>query len=127
MTVKFNGRNLPEGTILLAGLKYPRSPKVYSYVFLKAGGYWYGTGQAPQAAGWPVIERWLERDDRQVVWIKAATEDTLAVLWTAEPEPVLDPVQESLKADLEHQVDEALGHGRPIVSGLYDDNRDGEE
>ncbi len=108
--MKFNGRNLPVGTVLVVGVKYPTSPKVYSYGLMNVNEThgWYATGQGPQAAGWAVVERWLAKEGREVVWVKGVTPDAMPTLWTAEAAS-LDPVQESLKTDLERQVDEALG------------------
>jgi hypothetical protein len=101
MTVKFklDSRAVPEGTVLLFGIRYPgdqegtaRTPsgaptlaKVYTYVIMKSGGLWYvsGTnGRNPQAAGWGAVERWLERDGREVVWVRHVTETVQ--LWPAE-------------------------------------------
>lgn len=95
---------VPNDTVLLLGISYRRdepggdtremlqgvnyrsepggdtrgrtNPKVFTYAALKAGGLWYltGAGKAPQAAGWPAVERWLERDGRVVEWVKMAGE-----------------------------------------------------
>lgn len=98
MTVKFKleSRTVPDGTVLLFGIRYvgpdqegiarPVSPpKVYTYAMIKAGEFWYvtGGGRTPQAAGWGAVERWLERDGREVVWVKAVTETV--TLWPAQP------------------------------------------
>lgn len=99
MTVKFKleSRTVPDGTVLLFGIRYvgpdqegiARMPeeeaKVYTYAMIKAGGFWYvtGGGRTPQAAGWGAVERWLERDGREVVWVKAVTETV--TLWPAQP------------------------------------------
>jgi hypothetical protein len=99
MTVKFklDSRVVPEGTVLLFGIRYvgpdqegiARMPeeeaKVYTYAMIKAGGFWYvtGGGRTPQVAGWGAVERWLERDGREVAWVKAVTETV--TLW---PTPV---------------------------------------
>lgn len=87
MTVKFtlNNAEVPNGTVLLFGIEYPglvggrgdwAVPKVWTYAMLKAGDLWYvtGGGKTPQAAGWGAVERWLERDGRQVVSVKVVTE-----------------------------------------------------
>jgi hypothetical protein len=109
MTVKFrlDSRTVPEGTVLLFGIRYvgpdqegiSRMPeeeaKVYTYAMIKAGQFWYvtGGGRTPQAAGWGAVERWLERDGREVVWVRTVTQTVQ--LWPAEesgqaakPEPV---------------------------------------
>ena len=79
---------VPNGTVLLFGITFPgmgqtdldttrgrRTPKVFTYAMLKAGGLWYvtGTGKVPQAAGWGAVMNWLARDNREVVWVKAAS------------------------------------------------------
>jgi hypothetical protein len=95
VTFKLDSRAVPEGTILLFGIRYvraelttaglPADNEVYTYAMLKAGGLWYvtGGGRTPQAAGWGAIERWLERDGRVVEWVRHVTQT--AQLWpTAE-------------------------------------------
>lgn len=137
--MKFDASKLTNGTLLLIGVSYRNAqpggdtrgrvnPKTYTYALLKAGGLWYmsGTGQVPQAAGWGAVERWLGKDGRRLEWVKGTHQDQLLDLWAAEPEPTLDPVQESLRADLERQVDEAIGHGRPIVGRKYERDLDDE-
>ncbi len=62
------------GVVLLLGIQYPNSPTTYTYVLLKAKGAWYATGSGPSAAGWGAILRWLERDDRELAWMKIVTE-----------------------------------------------------
>lgn len=91
---------VPNGTILLFGIEYPgmgqtdldttrgrRTPKVFTYAMLKAGGLWYGTGtgKVPQAAGWGAVMNWLARDNREVRWVKVVTD--MADLWPT-PSPV---------------------------------------
>lgn len=75
---KMNDASVPDGTVLLMGVKYESqtTDKVWTYALLKAGGLWYvtGNGKAPVAAGWGAVNRWLERDGRVVLWVKAATE-----------------------------------------------------
>lgn len=103
--VKFTlSTSVPNGTVLLFGIRYAnqndqaaigsgrpsmqtRPRRDFTYAMLKAGGLWYvtGSGKVPTAAGWGAIERWLERDGREVVWVKAVTETT--DLWPA-PGPV---------------------------------------
>jgi hypothetical protein len=87
MTVKtwtMDPRSLPDGTVLFLGISYdsirdPKARKVYTYAALKVTGVWYftGTGKVPQAAGWGAVERWLERDNRNLEWVKimSAVED----------------------------------------------------
>jgi hypothetical protein len=80
---------VPNGTVLLFGITYPgmgqtdldttrgrQTPKVFTYAMLKAGGLWYvtGTGKVPQAAGWGAVANWLAKDNREVVWVRAATD-----------------------------------------------------
>lgn len=85
--MRFDTRKIPNGAVLLMGISYDNanpagdtrgrtSPKVFTYVLLKAGGLWYvsGTGKAPQAAAWTAVERWLDRDNRVLEWIEAVTE-----------------------------------------------------
>lgn len=80
MDVKFklDSKAIPNGTVLVFGIRYERepegdtrgrtNPRVYTYAMLKAGGLWYvtGSGQVPVAAGWGAIERWLGKDGRVV-------------------------------------------------------------
>jgi hypothetical protein len=85
---KLDNSKVPNGTVLLFGISYPgmgqtdldttrgrQTPKVFTYAMLKAGGLWYvtGTGRVPQAAGWGAVMNWLERDNRVVEWVRAAT------------------------------------------------------
>lgn len=83
---QLDNAKVPNNTVLTMGIEYEgmgqtdldttrgrQTPKVFTYVFLKAGGLWYGSGKAPQAAGWGAINRWLERDGRRVRWVRAAT------------------------------------------------------
>ncbi len=103
MTVRFklDNRAVPNGTVLVFGIRYERTddepggdtrgrtnPTVYTYAMLKAGGVWYvtGSGRVPTAAGWGAVERWLEKDGRVVVWVKAATEMTDVWPLPASPE-----------------------------------------
>jgi len=75
-TFKIDNAMVPDGTVLLMGIRYEAqtSDKVWTYALLKAGGLWYVSGSgAPTAAGWTAINRWLERDGRIVLWVKAAT------------------------------------------------------
>ena len=87
----FDSRKHPNGTILILGITYAdrtneldplrgrtrgrTEPKVFTYVFLKAGNLWYSTGgpKAPTAAGWPAVERWLSREGRTVAWASKAS------------------------------------------------------
>jgi hypothetical protein len=89
MIVKFklDSRTIPDGAVLLFGIRYVcrgqgENPNIYTYAMLKAGGYWYvtGAGRTPQAAGWKAVERWLESDDREVVWVETVTKTM--TLWS---------------------------------------------
>ena len=76
-----DSRQVPDGTILLFGIRYTgtdsegyawtrkQESKVYTYAMLKAGGFWYvtGGGKTPQVAGWGAIGWWVERDGRRPV------------------------------------------------------------
>jgi hypothetical protein len=63
--------DIPNGTTFRLGIQYrtgDRASKMFDYILLKAGGYWYMTGTGvPQMAGWGAIERWLRRDGRTLV------------------------------------------------------------
>lgn len=103
--MKFTSRQfpngIPNGTILIFGISYPgitegggddanrgmTPPKVFTYVGLKAGGLWYftGSGRVPTAADWMAVQRWLERDNRVLEYVKVVTD--LKTLW---PEPDTD-------------------------------------
>jgi hypothetical protein len=98
MAVKFklDTRAVPDGTILLFGIRYEPEPgehrsalsKTYTYVIMKSGGLWYvsGTnGRNPQAAGWGAVERWLERDGRVVEWVRHVTETRQLWPFTVRP------------------------------------------
>lgn len=90
VTFTLDNRAVPDGTVLIFGIRYAgadsdgqeRTPveksKTYTYVMIKAGGFWYvtGGGKTPQAAGWGAIQRWLERDGRVVEWVRHVTETT---------------------------------------------------
>lgn len=83
-------RTVPNGTVWTVGIRYNwasrqpgddpdatrgrTNPRVFAYVMFKAGGLWYvtGTGKVPVAAGWGAVMRWLGKDGREVVWVKAA-------------------------------------------------------
>ena len=92
MTVKFDlakalpGIKVPNGAILVVSIRYAgqnpssdtrgrTSPKTYDYAMMKAGGLWYvtGAGRSPQAATWTAVERWLEKDGREVVRVEIVT------------------------------------------------------
>jgi hypothetical protein len=84
----------PDGTILLFGVRYTgmQPSKTFTYVLLKAGGFWYatgGTGRVPTCAGWIAVQRWLDADGREVMWVKAVTE-TVDV-WPEPAEPASAP------------------------------------
>lgn len=110
--MKFNldSRKVPNGTVLIFGISYQNPPtdpdatrgltppKVFTYVMLKAGSLWYvtGSGKVPVAAGWGAVQRWLDKDGREVEWVDAVT--SRKRIWplesapTAAPEPVIRPV-----------------------------------
>ena len=128
MTVKFtlNSAQVPDGTVLLFGIRYAADPegvtrmssgasasaKVYTYAMLKAGGFWYvtGGGRTPQVAGWGAVERWLERDGREVVWVDHVTET--ARLWPAEEsvQPAGRRRGSEWREEARTPEDEALGY-----------------
>lgn len=64
---------VPDGAILLVGVRYGDNSKVFSYAMLKAGGYWYVTGSGPQAASWAAVQRWLGKDGRVVDSVEVVT------------------------------------------------------
>lgn len=82
MEFKLKDQEVPDGTILLAGITFDSMPsKTWTYALMKAGGRWYtsGTGKSPQDAGWGAINRWLNRENTRVEWISAVTETE--VIW----------------------------------------------
>lgn len=97
-------RKLPNGTVLFFGISYELAqaadtrgrtePKVYSYAALKQAGVWYfsGAGKVPQAAGWGAVEKWLERDNRKLEWVKIVSGlvDVYPVTLPASPVAELD-------------------------------------
>jgi hypothetical protein len=92
VTVKLpiDPRTMPDGVILALSVRYApeegdrANPTIYTHAAIKSAGFWYLTGsRAPQAAGWGAVERWLERDRRELVRVEIATGSRS--LW---PEPV---------------------------------------
>lgn len=89
-------RKMPNGTVLFLGISYATAqvgdtrgrtePKIYTYAALKQAGVWYfsGAGKVPQAAGWGAVERWLERDNRVLEWVKIVS--ALEDVYTRSPE-----------------------------------------
>lgn len=88
MKFTLDHKKIPNGTILVFHIRYtlqaePDSestrgrtlPTVYTYAMLKAGGLWYvtGSGKVPVAAGWGAVERWLDREGREVVKVEVST------------------------------------------------------
>jgi hypothetical protein len=75
---KLDTANVPEGTVLLFGVRYPgnNQGRTYTYAMLKVNDRWYvtGGGRTPTDAGWGAIQRWLDSDGRQVAWVRAVTE-----------------------------------------------------
>lgn len=85
---KLDNTKVPNGTVMLMGIRYNgmtqadpdasrgrQTPRIFTYALLKAGGLWYvtGSGKVPVAAAWGAVNRWLERDNRVVEWVKVAT------------------------------------------------------
>lgn len=78
---------MPNGTVLVLSIRYRPTdepggdtrgrakPAVYTYAALKTGGLWYltGSGRVPTAAGWGAVERWLARDNRELVSVDHMT------------------------------------------------------
>jgi hypothetical protein len=81
MIFTLDDSKVQEGTLLLFGIRYGASTsgKVYTFAGLKAGGRWYFTGTGPADASWLAVQRWLQRDGRSVVWVKAVT--GMDLLW----------------------------------------------
>lgn len=81
----------PDGTILVFGIKYVGSVsgRVYSFPALYVGRRWFFTGGGPTDAGWGAVQRWLENDSREVVWVKAVPPDAQQQIWPpiSSPEP----------------------------------------
>jgi hypothetical protein len=94
MTVKLpmDPRKMRDGTILVFGISYPRSVRIYSYALMKMNGQWYasGSGRVPQAAGWGAVERWLDSDGRKVEHVRMAT--GMTDIWPPHEEPSASPV-----------------------------------
>lgn len=103
MSWTMDPRKMPNGTVLFLGISYTTSgpagdmrgrtaPKIYTYVALKMAGTWFfsGSGKVPQAAGWGAVERWLDRDNRKLEWVKimSATEDVYPAPVSASPAPL---------------------------------------
>ncbi len=102
---RLDNSKVPNGTVLTMGIEYEgmgqtdldttrgrQTPKVFTYAFLKAGGLWYGTGKAPQAAGWGAVNKWLERDNRVVRWVRVVRPDAWATVYGTPP-PEVDTSQ----------------------------------
>jgi hypothetical protein len=94
VTMTLNPRTMPDGVILVLSVRYlpgegeTPNPRIYSHAALKSGGYWYVTGASgPHMASWSAIERWLGRDNRELVRIEMAT--GARTIW---PEPVGEAV-----------------------------------
>lgn len=114
--VKFtlDSRQVPDGTILLFGIRYephpgsplPANTKIYTYAMIMAGGFWYvtGGGKTPQAAGWGAIERWLERDGRVVEWVRHVT--ATAQLWPEPPRRTVGDGEDLSDSDQKRYRDE---------------------
>lgn len=80
---------MPDGVILVFNVRYQKhvdqrtAPPVHPLAAIKSAGRWYVTGSGPRAAGWGAIERWLERDNRELVSVEIAT--GARTIW---PDPV---------------------------------------
>lgn len=102
MTVKLpiDPRTMPDGVVLILSVRFTadgsqRNPTIYQHAALKARGRWYLTGaRAPHDAGWPAVEAWLRRDNRELVSIEIQT--GTRTIW---PEPVAMAVQDQDYAD----------------------------
>ena len=105
---RLDNSKVPNGTVLTMGIRYEgmgqtdldttrgrQTPRVFTYVFLKAGGLWYGTGKAPQGAGWGAVNKWLDRDNRVVEWVKVARPDAWTTVYGTAPDPEVDTSQAS--------------------------------
>jgi hypothetical protein len=68
-------RTMPDGVVLVLSVRYENqtTDKVWTYAALKTGGRWFLTGNAPSDASWAAVERWLERDSRQLVRVEILT------------------------------------------------------
>ena len=132
MMVKFHldGRKVPNGTVLVLGIRYEAepdgdtrgrtNPKVYTYAALKAGGLWYltGSGKVPTAAGWTAVQNWLARDGRVVEYVDVLGARTR--LWPEPPgkptasRPVTSPGERPRGIEWRDRVrtpgDDALGY-----------------
>jgi hypothetical protein len=80
VTMDLNPRTMADGSILVLSVRFrpeedsPENPTVYAHVAIKARGFWYLTGKAPQAAGWGAIEGWLRRENRELVKVEIVTQ-----------------------------------------------------
>jgi hypothetical protein len=92
MTVKMtlDPRTMPDGVILALHVRYGAeegdrpNPTIYTHAAVKSAGFWYLSGsRAPQIAGWGAVERWLEKDRRELVRVEILTRRR--TIW---PEPV---------------------------------------
>lgn len=95
MIFELDDSKVPDGTVMLIGVRYAGSVsgKVYDFAALKAGGRWYFTGTGPSDAGWGAVQRWLQANGRSVVYVKAVT--GLTELW---PDPEMPPLSNDAKA-----------------------------
>jgi hypothetical protein len=82
MTVKMalDPRSMADGVILALHVRYRAeegnqpNPTIYTHAAVKSAGFWYLSGsRAPQIAGWGAVERWLEKDRRELVRVEMLT------------------------------------------------------
>ena len=81
MTVKMpiDPRTMPDGVVLVLSVCYrpnegeKPNPTIYEHAAIKSKGFWHLTGSGPSAAGWGAVERWLERDNRELIRIEIQT------------------------------------------------------
>lgn len=67
----------PKNPVIRAKVKYRRDGHPYVYVFLRAGGAWYGTGNSVYAGSWQDVLDFLS--SRDVVSLEAASEWETAI------------------------------------------------
>ena len=97
VTMTLDPRTMPDGVVLVLSVRYENqtSDKVWTYAALKAGGRWFLTGaNTPTDAGWAAVERWLERDNREMVRVEILTQSRS--IWpvpvdAASPDPIIVP------------------------------------
>jgi hypothetical protein len=102
-TFTLDPRTVPDGGVLVVGIRYELSTsgRVYTFAMLKIDGLWYvtGSGKSPTAAGWLAVERWL-RDGREVVRVQYCGDPST---WTT-----LFPRPERSRAGSPHETEDQL-------------------